>query len=64
MYAVLALAKGQALTGRDVHNAWSAWMSSIDPDHESVEPYDELAPDVRREDDPLVAAIRRVAPRP
>jgi len=61
IYAVLALAKGAAVTNADVHNAWSAWISASDPGHEAVEPYAELSPDVRVEDDPFVAAIRRVA---
>src|SRR5205807_2232851 len=33
MYAVLALAKGHDTALEDVHDAWSAWMSGLDPDH-------------------------------
>lgn len=61
LYAVLALAKGTDVTMRDVHNAWSAWMISSDPNHESIKPYDELSPDVKREDEPYLNAIRAVA---
>jgi hypothetical protein len=63
IYAVLALAKGVDVEARDIHNAWAAWMSTKDPQHESIVPYDALSPDVRREDDPYLAAVRRVAHR-
>jgi hypothetical protein len=59
-YAVLALAKGEAVTLEDVHNAWSAWMSPQDPDHPSLKPLDELSADVRRADEPYAEAIRAV----
>jgi hypothetical protein len=61
IYAVLALAKGQAVDARDIHNAWAAWMTTLDPEHDSIVPYDDLPPEVRHEDDPFVAAVRRVA---
>ena len=60
-YAVLALTKGESVALRDVHDAWSAWMTEIDPSHESIRPFEELDPDVRGEDDPYVNAIRTVA---
>src|SRR4051812_40575719 len=41
MYATLVLSKGASVTARDVHDAWSAWMTAKDPDHESIKPYDE-----------------------
>ena len=63
IYAVLALSVGESVTRRNVHDAWSAWMAKIDPQHESIRPYEELPPDVREEDDPFVAAIRAVARR-
>ena len=63
IYAVLALAKGVDVDVRDIHNAWAAWMSTKDPQHESIVPYDHLPPDVRREDDPYLAAVRSVAHR-
>jgi len=63
VYAVLALAKGADVEARDIHNAWAAWMSTRDPHHESIVPYDDLSPDVRREDDPYLAAVRSVAHR-
>jgi hypothetical protein len=63
IYAVLALAKGVDVEPRDIHNAWAAWMSTKDPHHESIVPYDDLPPDVRREDDPYLVAVRSVARR-
>lgn len=61
IYAVLALAKGRQTGLEDVHDAWSAWMSGLDPDHRSLRPLAELEPDVQAGDRPYVEAIRRVA---
>jgi hypothetical protein len=61
LYAVLAFAKGEAVTLEDVHDAWSAWMSGRDPDHASLKPFDELSPDVQASDEPYLAAIHAVA---
>jgi hypothetical protein len=63
LYAVLALTIGERVGRRDVHNAWAAWMTRIDRDHESITPYTELPQDVREEDDPFVQAIRSVSRR-
>jgi hypothetical protein len=63
LYAVLALAKGSQVTLEDVHNAWSAWMIERDPGHESIRPLAELSPEVQREDEPYLNAIRVVAGR-
>lgn len=60
IYAVLALAKGDGVDARDIHNAWAAWMSTKDPAHESIVPYEDLSADVRREDDPFLNAVREV----
>lgn len=62
-YAVLALAKGTAVTAEDVHNAWAAWMSDRDPNHEAIKPYASLQEGVKQEDQPYAEAIRRVASR-
>ena len=61
IYAVLALAKGKATTARDVHDAWSAWIANIYPDHRSLKPFDELTPEVQHADDLYVDAIHAVA---
>ncbi|RIR29878.1 hypothetical protein D2E28_06440 [Mycobacteroides abscessus] len=61
LYAVLMRAKGEATQASDVHDAWSAWMSRTEPDHESVRPYDQLAPSVQKEDAPFLIAIRGAA---
>lgn len=58
IYAALALAKGEATTPRDVHNAWAAWMAERDPTHGSLQPFEKLDPEKQAEDDPFVAAIR------
>lgn len=63
LYAVLALAKGEQVTLEDIHNAWSAWMLSQNPTHESLKPFTDLTPDIQEEDQPYVDAVRRVAAR-
>lgn len=63
IYAVLLLAKLEEVNAADVHNAWVAWMCSIDPDHEALVPFEHLANDVARMDDAYVEAIRVVAQR-
>lgn len=60
-YAVILLAKGQQVTEEDVHNAWAAWMSEVNPNHESIKPFHELSSSVQKEDKPFVDAIKRAA---
>jgi hypothetical protein len=61
LYAVLALAKGEAVTAEDVHNAWAAWMQRSDTGHASIRPFAELDHATRAADDPYVDAIRAAA---
>jgi len=61
LYAVLMRAKGEGTQAADVHDAWSAWMPRTDPAHESIRPYDQLAPSVQEEDAPFLAAIHKAA---
>jgi hypothetical protein len=61
LYAVLALAKGDAVTAEDVHNAWAAWMQENHADHGSLRPFAELDHATQTEDDPYVEAIRAAA---
>jgi hypothetical protein len=61
LYAVLALAKGPSVDRSDVHNAWAAWMTLINPSHQSIRPYETLPESVRAEDDAFVRAIRAAA---
>ena len=61
LYAVLALAKGAAVTNEDVHNAWSAWASEDKSTHPSLIPFDELEPRVQKLDEPYTKAIHKVA---
>ena len=60
-YAVLMRAKGEGTQAADVHDAWSAWMSRSEPDHESIRPYNQLAPSVQEEDAPFLSAIHSAA---
>jgi hypothetical protein len=61
IYAVLLLAKGRSVEASDVHNAWVAWMCSVDPAHEALRPFEQLSYEVARMDDSYVSAIRAVA---
>ncbi|MGB3321226.1 MAG: hypothetical protein WBB05_01300 [Mycolicibacterium fortuitum] len=61
LYAVLMRAKGESTRAADVHDAWSAWMSRNEPGHESIRPYDQLAPSVQEEDAPFLTAIHSAA---
>jgi hypothetical protein len=60
IYAVLAMAKGDQVVLEDVHDAWAAWMSGQDPDHQSLKPLDKLPPEVQRADRPYLEAILAV----
>jgi hypothetical protein len=62
LYALLALAKGEAVTARDVHNAWGVWMLNRGEAHDRVVPYGDLAAEVQKEDEPFVISIREVSP--
>lgn len=61
IYAVLLKAKGEQVTDEDVHDAWSAWMQSVDSSHEALLPFRDLPPRTRRFDAPYAEAIRRAA---
>ncbi|MFD9418801.1 hypothetical protein ACFWC9_29400 [Streptomyces goshikiensis] len=61
IYAVLLTAKGEQVTDEDVHNAWSAWMQSVDSTHAALVPFGELPPETRAFDAPYAQAIRAAA---
>jgi hypothetical protein len=61
LYALLALAKGTAVTAADVHNAWAAWMQERDPAHPSIKPFEQLDAKTQASDEPFAQAIRAVA---
>jgi hypothetical protein len=61
IYAVLALSVGKRTTRRHVHDAWSAWKATTDPEHDSIQPFEDLEADVQREDQPFVRAIHDVS---
>lgn len=63
LYALLALVRGEAVTTREVHDAWSVWMLERGKEHESVVPFESLDADVQAEDEPFVAAIRAAVAR-
>ena len=58
LYALLALSVGEAVTTREVHDAWSVWMLGRGEEHESLVPFDALSAAVQAEDEPFVAAIQ------
>jgi len=60
-YAVLALAKGAAVTNEDVHDAWSAWATKYDSQNDSLVPFDQLPADKQAEDSRFVEAIHEIS---
>lgn len=58
LYALLALSVGEAVTTREVHDAWSVWMLERGQQHESLVPFEALDAKVQAEDEPFVGAIR------
>lgn len=62
-YAVLALARGDDTTAKEVHHAWIAWMTAIGQEHASMVSFEDLPGSVKEEDEPFVRAIRAVASR-
>ncbi|MDF9811954.1 hypothetical protein [Streptomyces sp. SPB162] len=63
IYAVLLQAKGEQVTDEDVHNAWSAWMQSVDSTHAALVPFQALDLETRAFDAPYAEAIRSAARR-
>ncbi|KAB8184744.1 hypothetical protein FH608_048140 [Nonomuraea phyllanthi] len=61
LYAVLLRAKGEEVSAEDVHDAWSAWMSTRDPGHPALVPFADLPISTRAADEPYVVAIRAAA---
>ena len=63
VYAVLALACGSSTTSEDVHNAWVAWMTNHDADHDSLVPFEDLGSETAAADLPFLRAIQAWAGR-
>lgn len=61
LYALLALTIGVDTSLADVHDAWSVWMTSINPAHDALVPFSELSDQQKDEDGPYRNAIQRVA---
>lgn len=60
-YALLCLAKGEATTSKDVHDAWSLWATKADPESWSLVPFDKLPLSMQSIDDKYRDAIRLIA---
>lgn len=61
LYAVLLRAKGEQVCDEDVHDAWSAWMQTVNSSHDALVPFAELPPETRAMDTPYTEAIRAAA---
>lgn len=61
VYALLALWKGNMTRLADVHNAWSWYMTPVNPDHPDLIPLGQLTVDKQEQDSPYLQAIHRVA---
>ena len=58
IYAVLLRAKGEQVTEEDIHDAWSAWMQSVNSRHQALVPFQDLDAQTRAFDAPYAQAIR------
>lgn len=61
LYALLLRVKGTDTTQSDVHDAWVAWMTEKNPDHESFVPYDYLDEETQEQDRVFAEAIKKSA---
>lgn len=61
LYLLLVLVKGFEVTREDVHDAWSVWMQEVNPNHQSLLPFGDLAPEVQALDEKYAAAIRQAS---
>lgn len=61
IYAVLLRTKGAETSISDVHDAWSAWMSGKEPEHDSIRPFNKLDEVTQAEDQPFLVAIKKAA---
>ena len=68
MYALLVLTKGEAISLKDVHDAWAVDMNSrprtdhcYGHDHKSIVPFSALPDETRQKDQRFVIALKRVA---
>lgn len=57
LYTLLVLVKGDAVTLKDVHDAWAVWKSPLRPDHRSIVPFDQLSTEVQELDRKYAVAI-------
>lgn len=66
VYAILVLVKGEDVTLKDVHDAWSVnilrtWDFEQFGAHRSVIPFDQLSPEVQAKDQNYVDGIKATA---
>lgn len=61
IYAVLLLVKGENVTAKDVHDAWSSWASEYQPDNQNIVPFEELSTSTQYKDEPYARVIRSIA---
>lgn len=63
LYALLCISIGGAVSRRNVHDAWNAWMLQRGADHPAMIPFELLPEGVQSADQPFVDAIRAVSAR-
>lgn len=61
LYALLALTRGTRTSLQDVHDAWAVWRNNTQPDHPSLVPFDQLAPEAQELDRAYMDAIHHTA---
>lgn len=61
LYVLLAVTKGVNTSMENVHDAWSLWANTLNGEHKSLIPFDELTPEVQELDRPYMNAIVELA---
>lgn len=61
VYLLLVLTSGEDVTPKQVHDVWAIAEWYTRPDHRSIVPFDQLAPEVQALDQPFVDAIQAAA---
>jgi hypothetical protein len=61
LYTLLVFTRGTQTTWEDVHDAWSVWTNTINPDHQSLAPFDTLSKRVQEMDKEYADAIKATA---
>jgi hypothetical protein len=65
LYTMLGLHCGVWVDNEEVHDAWSVWQNTVNPEHPALIPYDQLSAEKQELDtkytEAIIRAVRLVA---